>query len=490
VRVAAALVASALVLAGCTSDADRPEAAPSPAPSVAASEDPPSAGSSSDSPAGDVADGVSTPVEDRVYPEVGDPGIDALHYDLDLDWTPTSRTLDAVETLEFRATADAEEFRLDLGGPLEVAAVRLDDTKVSYDHRGKDLVVQGPVSEDERYTVEIRYSGTPRPVPAPTNRSDFSTTGWTITDDGGVWTMQEPYGAYSWYAVNDQPSDKALYSFTISVPTPWVGVANGELESRTQRGGDTVTEWELDEPASSYLVTIAIGDFTMTEDESSSGLPITYWTSPDRPELVKRMRAAPAALDWLEQRLGPFPFDSLGFLVVDSLSGMETQTMITLGDTTYATGPEVLVHEAAHQWYGDEVTPTDWRDVWMNEGMATYLQGVWTAEQRGEPLESLMSYWASIEPRLRAESGPPADFDPDAFGAGNVYYGPALMWDELRKRVGDDEFWRLVRAWPSVHAYGNAGYDEITSWWSEQTGEDLSGFFDDWLLGATTPDRS
>jgi aminopeptidase N len=161
--------------------------------------------------------------------------------------------------------------------------------------------------------------------------------------------------------------------------------------------------------------------------------------------------------------------------------------MITLGDTHYATSPEVLVHEITHQWYGDEVTPVDWRDVWMNEGMATYVQGVWQAEQQGVSMSAVTATWASLDRRLRSEAGPPADYDPTSFGAGNVYFSAALMWDALRKRVGDEEFWRLVRAWPSVHADGNAGYDDITSWWSEQTGQDLSDFFHDWLLARTPP---
>jgi aminopeptidase N len=168
---------------------------------------------------------------------------------------------------------------------------------------------------------------------------------------------------------------------------------------------------------------------------------------------------------------------------------METQTMITLGDSSYATSPRVLVHEMAHHWWGDQVTPVDWRDVWMNEGMAMFLEGAWTAEADNTTIESVMDDWAEIEPLLRADYGPPADYDPDAFGGGNVYYGPALMWDELRKRIGDDEFWRLAREWPAAHDNGNADYDDITTWWSEQAGEDLSSFFDDWLLGETTPER-
>lgn len=481
VRAAAALVVAALLVTACTSEEDQP---PRPSPQSSPT---PTAGQGA---ATDAAAGVSTPVEDRVYPRVGDPGVDALHYDLRLTWDPQARTLDGVETIELRTTVAADRLRLDLAAPLEVRRLTLDGHETGFAHRGKDLVVDATVQPDERHTLTLRYSGKPRPVPAPVQRSDFSETGWTVTRDGGSWTMQEPYGAYSWYAVNDQPSDKALYDFTLRVPAPFVGVANGELLDREQAGGDTVTRWRLDEPASSYLVTVAFGDLTMTTDESKSGVPISYWTPSDRPDLLARVRRTPEALAWVEDRLGPYPFATLGILVVDSESGMETQTMITLGDTHYATSAEVLVHEITHQWYGDQVTPVDWRDVWMNEGMATYVQGVWAAEDRGVPVSAVMDSWARLEPGYRAEAGPPAAFHADSFGSSNVYYGPALMWDELRRRIGDEEFWALVRAWPAAHDNGNADYDDITSWWSEQTGEDLSGFFGSWLLGEETPERA
>lgn len=475
----AAVVVAALVLTGCTSSDDEP-GSPTPAPSPSAT-----------SPAaeGARAPGLSTPVEDRVYPDVGDPGVDALRYQLEVDWDPGTRTMTGRETVRLRATTDADHLQLDLEAELTVDAVKVDGEDVEFDHDGKDLVISTAVQEDARYTLVIDYGGSPQPVPAPTKRNDFNTLGWTTTADGEVWTMQEPFGAYSWYAVNDQPSDKALYSFTISVPAPWVGVANGTLQSRRTTDGDTVTRWRLDEPAASYLVTIAIGDLVETKDDSAS-VPMTYWTPRGRPGLVRKLREAPAGLAWLEERLGPFPFRSLGFLVVDSQSGMETQTMITLGDIPYATSPDVLVHEMAHQWYGDQVTPADWRDVWMNEGMAMFIQGAWTADAQGTTIDEVMDQWAPGEAEARAQYGPPANYDPEAFGGGNVYYGPALMWDELRKRLGDDEFWRLVREWPQAHDDGNADYDAITAWWSDQTGEDLSGFFDDWLLGETTPQRS
>lgn len=488
VATVAGLAAGSLLLAGCTSGSDDAGPAPRGGTRPESSTVQPAADGTAvatDDAALDAA--LSTPVEDSVYPRVGDPGVDALHYDLDLAWTPGSRTLTAVETLVFRATSDADSFRLDLSQPLRVSSLTLDGEHASYDHPGKDLVVHARVAADRRYTLVLEYAGVPEPVAAPTTRSDFSTLGWTTTNDGGAWTMQEPYGAYSWYAVNDQPSDKALYDFTITTPARMVGVANGELESRRQVDGTTVTRWHLDEPASSYLTTIAIGDFTETRDRSASGVPVTYWTPSDRPRLVRGLRPAADQLGWIEDRLGPYPFSSLGVVLVDSRSGMETQTMITLGTTDYTTSPEVIVHEMVHQWYGDEVTPNDWRDLWMSEGMALYLQGLWQAHHYGIGVDALFGHWARIEPGMRRDSGPPADYDPSTFGEGNVYYSPALMWNGLHHQLGDREFWSVVRAWPQAHEDANASYDDMVSFWSQRTGRDLKPFFDAWLLGRTSP---
>ena len=163
--------------------------------------------------------------------------------------------------------------------------------------------------------------------------------------------------------------------------------------------------------------------------------------------------------------------------------------MITLGATDYTTSTAVLVHEMAHQWYGDQVTPDDWRDVWMNEGMAMYLQGCWEAEADGRSVDAVMDDYASFEDDLRAKAGPPAAYDPAQFGEGNIYYGPALMWHELRKKIGDDAFWDVVRRWPARDPETNASRVEYLDWLVAETHVDRS-FFEDWLLSPTTPPRS
>ena len=449
----------------------------------------PTPSSSAPAPEPDLALAESQTREDSYYPEVGDPLVDALHYALDLAWDPGTRTLTGTQTLTFRATDDAASVRLDLGAPLEVSAATIDGEDVSVTRDGDAVVLAAPVRADVEYELALAYAGSPEPVGVPTTRTDFSATGWTVTPDGETWTMQEPWGAHTWYAVNDHPSDKALYDVTMRVPAPWSGVSNGELLERTEADGVTTTRWHLAEPAAPYLITAAFADYEMTEDVSGSGVPITYWTPRDRPALKDALAVTPAAMDWLEELLGPYPYDTFGTVVVDSQSGMETQTMVTLGDTPYTTSPEVVVHELAHHWYGNQVTPTDWSDLWMNEGMTMYLQGMWEAEQRGVDVGVVMDEWAPFEAQYRAESGPPGAYDRGAFASSNVYYGPALMFHELRERVGDEAFFAMTRAWPAANDNGNATREEFLAFIEESTGEELDGFFDAWLLGETTPPR-
>jgi len=126
----------------------------------------------------------------------------------------------------------------------------------------------------------------------------------------------------------------------------------------------------------------------------------------------------------------------------------------------------------------------------MNEGMVMYLQVLWQAEEDGTDLDELLEAYAGREAEARADAGPPGAYDTGAFGAGNVYYGPALMWHELRGRLGEDAFWSLVRDWPASQDNGTADREEYLAWIEEESGQELSAFFEDWLMSPTTPPRS
>ena len=431
--------------------------------------------------------GLSNPVEDSVYPNVGDPGIDALHYDLNLRWKPKRRTLNATATITFRASGDAPYFQLDLANALAVQRTRLNGRRIAFEHRGKNLIVQAPVVANQRYQLVVAYAGTPRPVAAPTARSDFSKTGFTITGKGEVWTMQEPYGAYTWYPVNDQPADKALYDFTVTAPARWTGIANGALTSMKRSRKTTTTTWQLREPASSYLITLAIGDYVHSSNRTKRGQRIDYWVLRSRGYAMRSVRTANSAVDWIEKKLGPYPFHSLGLVVTKSQSAMETQTMVTLGDTHYVLSEPVIVHELVHQWFGDQVSPNDWRDVWMNEGFTMLMQWMWEGEHGGIPLALSIRAAREIDQDLRDESGPPGAYDPQEFGSSNVYYSPALMWNELRRKLGDAKFFAIARSWLAAHDNTATNREALYEHWERESGLELTAFFDAWIMGETTP---
>lgn len=480
------LAAAALVLSGCggtTSATDHSPVSPSADPTTQPAPAPPVKGR--------WGKAASAPLEDSVYPNVGDPTVDTLHYGLALHWDRTSKRLRGVATIRFRVARPATKgFPLDFARQLKASRVTLDAKDVTKQarHSGDQLLVGSPVGQDRLHTLVVTYAGVPEPAVAPTDRTDIPGVGWTTLPNGQVRSMQEPYGAFTWYPVNDQPSDKAFYDITIDAPGTWVGVSNGQLVSRRSAGGRTVTRWHLEHPAASYLTTIAIGPYKSYADTGPHGLPISYWVRDSDRGVLPILRKAPGAIAFLERRLGPIPSERMGFLVVPQASGMETQDMITLGiDSMRTDDGQVVTHELSHQWYGDAVTPRDWRDVWMSEGMAMYVQAEWTVDQGMATWASWTRQWKAADNPLRAQYGPPGDFSKDSFGQGNVYYPPAYMWLTLRQKLGADAFDRLRRGWVQQHRYSNQDRDELADWWSKESGTDLHQFFTSWLMSRTTP---
>ena len=442
--------------------------------------------------------GISHPVEDSYYPDVGDPGVDVLTTDLQLRWARSTRTLSGTALLRVRATADASSLQLDLAPTMSVTRVDVVDaasrTKLAatFAHPGKNLRVELPVVEDGTYDLTIGYHGRPGPIHGPSSRPDIAKLGWETMRDGQAWSMQEPFGAYSWFPSNDQPSDKVVYSVRLDVPRPWVGVSNGRLVSRRAVGSRQVTEFANSAPMAPYLLTVAIGPYRRHTDTGPHGLPLTYWVPVAKPGYLQALRATPATLTWLESKLGPYPFDRAGVVVVPgSGSAMETQTMVTLGAQNYRWGlkqvQEVVAHELVHSWYGDSVTPTDWRDVWMSEGMAMYLEARYTVSRGWVKWGYWQRQFEQDDGYYRRAYGPPGDFRPGQFGQTNVYYCAARMWDHLRRMIGEEKFDQLVRDWPQSHPQSNQTRESLVAWVDQQTGRDLDAWFHTWLTSPTPP---
>lgn len=431
--------------------------------------------------------GRSDPVADPVYPGRGDPALDVLHYGLDLAWDPPHRMLSGTATLQVRIARPAVSYTLDFGSALTADSVLLDGVAVAVSRIGDRMTV--PLGHQDaagtRHVVTVAYHGVPETEKAPSTQPDVANVGAVILPDGGVWSAQEPFGAFTWYPVDDQPSDKALYDVDITVPDGWSGVSGGTFEGSSPAGHSrSVFRWHQPHPVASYLQAFAVDRLREQTGTGPHGLPLTFWfLSADAAVVQPLIEQVPAMLTWLEGRYGPYPFESAGAVFIGG-TGMETQTMVTVTPRIPADG---LLHELAHQWFGDTVTPATWSDLWLNEGFAVYTQTAWKAEHDGEPLDQVMAGYVTGDQNLRTQYGAPGHYDPAHFAASNVYICPALMLNELRHRLGDNAFLALLRDWVQQHRDSSADRAEFTAFASQHAGTDLKPLIDAWLDSPTTP---
>ena len=431
--------------------------------------------------------GKSAPVADPVYPQHGNAGLDVLHYGLQLNWAPAAATLTGTATIQVRPVQDATTITLDFK-PYTLDGVTVDDVKADAAVQNEKLVVQHPVTADQPVTLVVAYHGKPATSPFPTHRGDAEPLGLTITKDKGLWTMQEPYGAYTWYPANDQPSDKALYDVSVTVPAGYSAIAAGTPGAVT---GNTFT-YRSDVPMSSYLQTLAVGKYKKVTAKGPGGAPLTYWYRPGADDkLLPSLRKSPQFLSFLEKRFGPYPFATGGIVLVESESGMETQQMITMGDKlgkrNAAAFEEDLLHEYAHQWFGDTVTTSNWDDLWLNEGWAMYVQLLWDQQLYHYSDKVLEDYLRKSDAALRKKLGPPAHPQAANFAESNVYYCPAAMLKELNDALGDAKFFALGQAWAQTQKYTQQDRASFTAFVNKQTGKDFTKLINSWLDAKTTP---
>ena len=486
-RWTASFLVAALLLAGCTR---RTEAHPSgPAPSAAPVTD-------------DLRSGRSNPVADPQYPERGNADVDVLHYDLTLAWAPGTATLTGTATLSIRPVRQLSAISLDFGSWYAIDAASVNGTPSTPNAAGGKadkltLPLAAPLAKDAVATVVVRYHGQPHEVKMPSSRADAKEgIGLRAMPGGEAWTMQEPYGAFTWYPVNDIPSDKARYDIHVTVPAGWSAVATGEFGGSTHgANGDTFT-WHGGDPQASYLTTLAIGHYARLDRTGPHGLPITLWTRTGvDDELVQPLRMVPEMISWLETRFGRYPFPAAGVVTVGSISAMETQEMVTLGGliardaggTRHVYVEQVVLHELSHQWFGDAVTPSDWRGLWLNEGFATWVQFQWEIEHDQLTLEEWRKSALDEDGDVRKKYGPPGAPHADQFAEHNVYTSAALMLQAIHDRVGDTAFLALARDWVQQHRDGTVDRTLFTAFVKQHTGKDLTELIDAWLDSPTTP---
>ncbi|MGW4164453.1 M1 family metallopeptidase [Streptomyces sp. NPDC004788] len=429
-------------------------------------------------------------IGDSYYPASGNGGYDVSHYDLRLKYQPATDLLEGTATILATTKQNLSRFNLDLG--LRVSEVRVNGRVAKFATSGDhelEVTPAVPLEKDKSISVVVRYAGKP---------SELKIGGWSAwhrTPDGGV-AADEPDSAVWWFPSNDHPLDKATFDVSVLVPDGTQAISNGVLQSQSSKLGWTRFNWRSNKPQATYLATLAVGKFDITTDKTASGLPVLNAYSTELGDNAGAARASvertAEVAEWLESLYGPYPFNAIGGYVPNVTTGfaLETQTRPYYSPRQFANGANVsvVVHELAHQWYGDSVSVGDWKDIWINEGFARYSQWLWSEKEGEGTAQELADYVY----QTRAADDPFWTVKPGDPGADNqfdiaVYDRGALALQALRNEVGDETFFAILKGWPQEHAYGNAHVSDFVQYAEKVSGKPLAGLFDTWLYQPVKP---
>ncbi|MER6560751.1 M1 family metallopeptidase [Streptomyces sp. NPDC001027] len=470
---AAALIGTAAVLAGgTTAHADgKPDDAPAPAPETLA---------------------------DPVFPNLGNDGYRVTAYRLDVSYDATTALVDATATLDLRTTQALSRLSLDSLG-LDIRTVRVDGRTAAFELADEKLRITParPLRARQRVTVCVTYTADPR--------RPLAHTAWVPTPDGFA-ICPQPDSAHTVFPCNDHPSDKADFTFRVTVPAALRAVANGSLVCTENLAGDrTAYTYRSRSPIATELVQITVGDYVVKERQGPHGLRLRDVVPVARAEALEPALAlTPGLVEWLEARLGAYPFETYGLLPCNSdapnafdFTGLETQTL-TLYKPNFLLQAEPkigshMMHELVHSYFGNSVSPATWADLWINEGHADFYGLLYRYERGWADSLGLTSFEARMKDtyargdQWRKSSGPVAAPNAANLFDSQRYLGGVLVLYALRQLIGEDAFHAVERAFLARYRDSSASTEDYIAVASRVGGQDVSGFLRDWLYGTTTP---
>ncbi len=426
---------------------------------------------------------------------------DLLFYNLAVRVDPEKKFISGRNTIRFRMLADDTRIQLDLYANLAINRILFDGAPLTYIRDLNAVFVDFPLTlaAGREYAIDVDYSGTP----LETGR--FGGIAFRTDPSGRPWinTACEGEGASIWWPNKDQWRDEPEgMELSVAIPNDLVDVSNGKFVGKTDLGdGYTRWDWRIHYPINSYNVSLNIGNYVHFADRLGD-LPLDFFVLPGSLDKARRQFAqAKPMLEAYLKFFGDYPFEKDGYKLIEvPYSGMEHQSAVTYGNR-FANGylerdwtgvgvslkfDFIIIHESAHEWFGNAVSAADVSDMWIQEGWATYLEALYVEHVFGyaDALKYVNGYKAKVrnlEPIITQRGihrTPPGD----------QYFKGALFLHTLRSVVGDDaRWWGLVRGIYQHFKYRNIMSEDLVRFVNAQLGQDLTPLFDQYLRRAAIP---
>ncbi len=431
---------------------------------------------------------------------------DVRRYDLDVVVDPAAKTIRGTNRATVVARAALDRFEIQLDGRLKVARAQVDGAAATFEHADGLVTVAlaTPWAAGERHAVTLDYGGTPKVSRRPPWNDGFV---WKTTGDGRPWVgvTGQGDGGDDWWPCKDHPSDEPDegMSIALTVPSDLVGLTNGKRISEEENAdGTTTSRWQVTYPINNYLVTVNIAPYVPIEEgyrgiDGTLDEKIIFWALPEHEEKARVMwKKAPKMLEVLGKRFGEYPFLRDKYWVAEApYLGMEHQTIVAYGadfeDNKYGFD-SLLLHETAHEWWGNKITAADWGDFWIHESFGTYAEAVYVNDTLG--VEKYLEYMR--RPRKHLGNRKPIvqghDLTAGAAYIGDIYGKGALVLHTLRYLAGDETFFRLVHrfATDERYAYRLVSTSHFEALVAEELGAPIPWFWKQYLYTAALPTYS
>ena len=433
---------------------------------------------------------------------------DATFYDLHVGVNPADSSVRGWNAITYRVLGPAREMQVDLMMPLAVDSIRQDGRTLAHRRDGNALFIRlvAPQRVGEMKTVTVHYHGRPRAAQhAPWDGGVV----WTTDSLGGAWvaTAVQGYGASGWWPTKDIQADEPdSQRVAITVPDPLVDVSNGRLRKVTHNTDRTTTyEWFVTSPINNYDVAVNAGHYAHFSDmfDGERGpLTMDFWPIAYHVESARQQFAqATTMLQCFEHWFGPYPWYEDGYKLVETPHlGMEHQSAVAygnhyqngyLGRDLSGTGwglkwDFIIVHESAHEWWGNSITSKDLADMWVHESFANYAENLYTECRFGKAAGA--AYVIGTRSKVQNDHPIVAHFGVNAEGSGDMYYKGGNMLHTIRQLVGDDEKWRgILRGLNATFRHQTVTGTQIEEYISRESGMDLRPVFAQYLTTTRIP---